>query len=69
MKNNVMPSIVRMEKEILEQLVKEVKETVATDVNMNKSRSRSFSVVDLWDLRRGKRSSRRAPKQWEKWEI
>lgn len=68
MKSNVMPSIVRMEREILEQLVREVKETVATGIEMS-GKERSFGAVDLWNLRRGKKSSRRTVKRWEKWEI
>jgi hypothetical protein len=69
MENNVMPSIVRMERKILEQLTREVKETVATGIEMSGMKERSFGVVDLWSMRRGKRHSRRTVKRWGKWEI
>jgi hypothetical protein len=67
MKSNAMPSIVQMERGMLEQLIMEVKETVATGIEMPKMKTRSFGVVDLWSLRRGKRTNRRKVKQWEKW--
>ena len=55
MKNDVMPSIVRMEKEVLGKLVKEVKETIATDLEINRSAKRSFGVVDLWKIQKGRK--------------
>ena len=66
MKSNVMPSIVQIEANQLKQLVSEVKETVATGlVQVNKTKrtkTTSFGVVDLWNIRRGARTmaSRRA---------
>ena len=51
MKSNVMPSIVQIEKEKLRNLVTEVKETVATDINLksNKIKDKKFGIADLWN--------------------
>jgi hypothetical protein len=57
MKSDVMPSIVQMEPRVLRQLVAQVKETVATDVDFEKANKSSFSVVDLWNIRRNRRHS------------
>jgi hypothetical protein len=52
MKTDVMPSIVKIEAEVLKNLVKEVKETVATGVNMPAASERKFSAVDMWNIQR-----------------
>lgn len=52
MKNDVMPSLVRMEPEVLRTLVKEVKETVAKDIQLPPGRKTSFGIADLWNIRR-----------------
>ena len=52
MKNDVMPSIVQMEYGVLNELLTEVRETLATDVKMPETKKPSFSVVDLWKIRR-----------------
>jgi hypothetical protein len=55
MKSNVMPSIIQMEAQELENLVKEVKETVATDAIRARKLTRSsavFGAVDLWNIQR-----------------
>ena len=57
MKNDVMPSIVQMEYGVLNQLLTEVKETLATDVEMPEVKP-SFGVVDLWKIRRNIKSAR-----------
>ena len=57
MKNDVMPSIVQMEYGVLNQLLTEVKETLATDVEMPEIKP-SFSVVDLWKIRQSAKSAR-----------
>ncbi len=57
MKSDVMQSIVRMEPRVLRQLVKQVKETVATDVDFGKTNKSAFSIVDLWNIRRNRRFS------------
>jgi hypothetical protein len=55
MKSDVMHSRVQMEPTILRQLVNEVKETVATDVEFRAKGPRSFGVVSLWNIRRNSR--------------
>jgi hypothetical protein len=61
MKNNVMPSIVQIEANTLEQLVKEVKETVATDVTtVQEAKQPVFGAVDLWNVNRKKKTARLA---------
>jgi len=57
MKNDVMPSIVQMEYGVLNQLLTEVKETLATDVEMPEVKP-TFGVVDLWKIRRNIKSAR-----------
>jgi len=57
MKNDVMPSIVQMEYGVLNQLLTEVKETLATDVEMPEVKP-TFGVVDLWKIRRNAKSAR-----------
>jgi hypothetical protein len=50
MNSNVMPSIIQIEKEQLRNLVTEVKETVATNINMQPlaPMQKKFGIVDLW---------------------
>lgn len=53
MKSNVMPSIVQLEAKELENLVKEVKETVAADVVKTNTGNRAvFGAIDLWNIQR-----------------
>ncbi len=52
MKNDVMHSIVQMDRNVLNQLVTEVHETVATDVEFPKARKSSFGAVKLLNIRR-----------------
>ena len=61
MKNDVMPSIIQMDAEELQQLVKEVKETVATliqhpEINKQKSK-KTFGHLDMWAIRRNFKSA------------
>ncbi|HUB59518.1 MAG TPA: hypothetical protein VL978_02385 [Puia sp.] len=64
MKSDIMHSRVQLEKDILDRLVTEVHETVATDVQLAKAKKTpSFGVLDLWNLRRNTRSARQAIKQ------
>jgi hypothetical protein len=60
MKHDVVQSIVQMEPSILRQLVTEVKETVATGVNLGgfKESTPSFGIVDMWNVRRNSRHAR-----------
>lgn len=57
MKSDVMPSIIQMDKEELQQLVAEVKETVATGIQLPKARKKSFGIVDMWNIRRNAKSA------------
>ena len=54
MNANVMPSIVQIGKENLRNLVTEVRETVATNTNMQPfiTRQKKFGIVDLWNCHR-----------------
>ena len=56
MKLDVKPSFVKMEKETLDQLVTEVKETIAV-IDLRKKGKRSFGLVDLWNIRRNGKSA------------
>ena len=56
MKLDVKPSFVKMEKETLDQLVTEVKETIAV-VDLQKKDVRSFGLIDLWNIRRNGKSA------------
>ena len=62
MKNDVMPSVVQMEPELLKRLVTEVKETVAIDVHTTKAKKNALRVVDLWNIQRNVRSANRMRK-------
>jgi len=57
MKNDVMPSIVRMEREVLNNLVKEVRETVARDIQLPPVKKQSFGIADLWNIRRNAKTA------------
>jgi hypothetical protein len=57
MKSDVMPSIVQMEYGVLENLLTEVKETLATDIEMPEPAKPSFGIVDLWNIRRNTKSA------------
>lgn len=57
MKSDLVHSKVQMEPAILKNLVTEVKETVATDVAMLRAKKRSFGALDLWAIRRKRRTA------------
>ena len=59
MKNDVMPSIVQMERKALEKLCTEVKETLATDIGLSRKNCNSFGLVDLWNIQRNMKSANR----------
>lgn len=53
MNSDVMPSRVRVEPILLQQLVAEVKETVATGVNLPATaQPSSFKAINFWNLQR-----------------
>lgn len=59
MNSNVMPSIVKIERENLRKLVEEVKETLATDINIDHQvcKQKSFGITDLWNMHRTMRTA------------
>ncbi|MEP7372795.1 MAG: hypothetical protein ABI675_05350 [Chitinophagaceae bacterium] len=58
MKSDVMPSIIQMEYGDLQDLLQEVKETVAKDIKLPEPATKpSFGVVDLWKIRRNAKSA------------
>ncbi len=57
MKNDVMPSKVKMEYGLLQTLLTEVKETLATDIELPFKEPRKFGVVDLWKIRRNAKTA------------
>jgi hypothetical protein len=59
MDSNVMPSIVKIEKENLKNLVSEVKETVATNAYLKSTTNgkSKFSIVDLWKIQNTMRTA------------
>jgi hypothetical protein len=57
MKIDQMPSIVQMEPEVLNNLVKEVKETLATDIKQPEVKKRLFTSADLWNIHRNAKTA------------
>ncbi len=57
MMNDVMPSVVQMDAEELQKLVAEVKETVATVIQLPKAKEKTLSHLDMWNIRRNFKSS------------
>lgn len=57
MKGKVMSLMVKMEPELLKDLVTEVKETIATDIQMSEA-SKRFTIVDMWNIRRNSVSAK-----------
>jgi len=59
MNSNVMPSIVQIEKGDLRQLVTQVKETLATNINLQPTRikNKKFGIVDMWNCQRNLRTA------------
>jgi len=57
MKIDARPSIVQMEPGILSNLVREVKETLATGIELPEVKKRSLTFAQLWDIRRNARTA------------
>lgn len=57
MKNDVMPSIVRVDPEVLQTLLTEVKETVAHYFETPAVKQKVFTQVDMWNIRRKVKSA------------
>ncbi len=59
MTSNVMPSIIQIEEEKLKQLVTQVRETIANEID-TKTRSpknKKFGIVDMWKCQRNVRTA------------
>jgi hypothetical protein len=54
MKNDMLQTSARVDRSILEN-VQEVKETIASNVDLKKLSNRSFGLPDLWNIRRRSR--------------
>jgi hypothetical protein len=58
MNSDVMPSIVQMGAEELQELMTEVKETVASGIQMPEAnKQKPFGAVDMWNIQRKARSA------------
>jgi hypothetical protein len=57
MMNDVMPSIIQMDAEELQKLVAEVKETMATVIQLPTTKVKSFGQLDMWNIRRNFKSA------------
>lgn len=59
MTGNVMPSIIHIEKDNLKHLVTEVKETLATNINLQPTtaKNKTFGIVDMWNCQRNVRTA------------
>ena len=57
MKIDAMPSIVQMEPEVLSNLVREVKETLAVNIQLPQEKRRLFTAADLWNIRRNAKTA------------
>jgi len=57
MNSHVVPSIVRMEPEVLKSLLTEVKETVATNFEMQPGEKPAFTSVNMWKIRNSVKSA------------
>jgi len=60
MKCDVKPSLVQLEKEELQKLCSEVKETVATEINLPAKETTSFGITNLWRLQRSIKTAGRS---------
>ncbi|HRA11273.1 MAG: hypothetical protein IPH34_03010 [Chitinophagaceae bacterium] len=58
MKIDASPSIVQMEPEVLNNLVREVKETLATDIQLPEAKQPLFTITDLWKIRRNAKTAK-----------
>jgi hypothetical protein len=66
MKQETNNSKVYLDQEELNTLVREVKETVAADINLEKENTNKniFSAADLWRIQRMQRSTQRRSTLW-----
>ncbi|HQR94000.1 MAG: hypothetical protein B7Y15_09080 [Bacteroidetes bacterium 24-39-8] len=59
MRNDTKTAIVQMEANVLAELLTEVKETIASNINLNElvSKKQPYGIVDLWNMRRNSRTA------------
>lgn len=59
MRNDTKTAVVQMEANVLAELLTEVKETIASDINLNVlvSKKHHYGIVDLWNMRRNSRTA------------
>jgi hypothetical protein len=59
MRNDTKTAVVQMEANVLAELLTEVKETIASDINLNVlvSKKHRYGIVDLWNMRRNSRTA------------
>ncbi|MBL7744370.1 MAG: hypothetical protein JNN00_12925 [Chitinophagaceae bacterium] len=57
MKIDVTPSLVQMDAEELRNLTAEVRETVATGIQLPKARKKVFTAADMWNISRNAKSA------------
>ncbi len=63
MKQVAMPSIVKMDTETLKRLTTEVKETLATGIEVP-AEKRRFTAADLWKIHQAKIQPARITRRW-----
>ena len=64
MKQELNNSKIYLEQEELDRLLTQVKETVATDIAQISGNKQTFSVADLWNIRRMKKEYKRRSTLW-----
>ena len=57
MKGNLMSSLVQLDNETMQQLVAEVKETIAKEMDFVKGEKASFKAIDFWKMERSRKSA------------
>ena len=58
MNTTITTAHVQMHPDELKKLVTEVKETVATDLDINQTVKPTFSEIDIWNIRRSMKTAR-----------
>jgi hypothetical protein len=64
MKSDVMGIGAPINKKDLKELLKETKETIAVDAKTQGNHSRSFGVVDLWNVQKKQRTTSSMMRRW-----
>lgn len=66
MTTNVTPSVIKIDREDLKKLVSEVKETLATDVDIQRTTAiqKKFNIADLWNCQKALRTAASRKRQY-----